>query len=118
MNVLLDLLLIPKMGIVGSAWATLISQSISGIYLWWKLRHITGFHIVSYLKNIVLATIFMSVIVLLLHYLKINVFIILGTAILVYFGILYWKREFLLKEVKLILRPNASSEQGSSALGL
>lgn len=115
LNVILDILFIPKIGIVGSAWATLISQSISGIYLWWRLRHITGFRIVSYLKNIILATIFMSVLVLLLNYLRINIFIILGTAILAYFGILYWKREFLLKEVKLILRPNVSSEQENSA---
>jgi len=40
LNISFDLLLIPRFGIVGSAWATLISQVVISFYLWKKTKYL------------------------------------------------------------------------------
>ncbi|MGD1008296.1 MAG: polysaccharide biosynthesis C-terminal domain-containing protein, partial [Ignavibacteriaceae bacterium] len=42
-NVLFDLLLIPRFGITGSAFATLIAQTLNNAYLWYEMKKINNF---------------------------------------------------------------------------
>lgn len=57
-NIFFDIILIPIFGIVGSAWATLLAQLISNVYLWHQARKINNITPVSLLKYLLLLPIF------------------------------------------------------------
>ncbi|MBI2033696.1 MAG: flippase [Candidatus Liptonbacteria bacterium] len=109
-NLIFDFLLIPFFGIVGSAWATFGAQFLSNAYLWRTMKKINDFRILSSLKKIFIASLFMAGVVLLL---KISDFHLLGilafSSISYLIAILYLK-EPLLKEIKLTLRPVTNGE--------
>ncbi|MDO8574549.1 MAG: polysaccharide biosynthesis C-terminal domain-containing protein, partial [bacterium] len=104
LNVVLDLLLIPKFGIVGSAWATLIAQSVANVYLWYKMRQINYFNIIPYLKRIVPVSILMAILAWILISVGVPVLVVIGLAVIFYFGVLYVTKEPLIGEVKEALR--------------
>jgi len=103
-NILLDLLFIPNFGIVGSAWATLFSQVLSNLYLWYHVRKITSFRILPELPRIILATSGMAIYLLIFKLTTWPILLIISGAILIYFTLIYLLKEPLLKELKLILR--------------
>lgn len=107
-NVLFDLILIPRFGILGSAFATLSAQAISGVYLRWAARKITHFAVFKYLKKVFAATALMAGVILMMQALAIHVVAIIIVATIAYFGMLLSLREPLFKEIKLILRPASS----------
>ncbi|MBI3589563.1 MAG: flippase [Candidatus Liptonbacteria bacterium] len=113
-NVILDLILIPRFGIVGSAWATLLAQVIGNFYIWNKMRQINSFSVLPKIKKVVLAAIIMALAVFGMHRLGVNLFINLGLGVGIYFLLLYAMKESLLKEFKLILRGGASDEPENS----
>lgn len=104
LNVLLDLILIPRFGITGSAIATLIAISASNTYLWNKMKRINYFKVAPVLKNIVIATLVMAIVTFVLLVLKTNLLVNIGISIFVYFGVLYFTREPLLKDSLAILK--------------
>lgn len=113
-NVFLDVLLIPRFGIIGSAITTLVAQLLSNVYLWRVAKRVNHFRILPHLKKILIASLLMAVVVLLLKALAVHVLLVIGAGILTYFSLLFLFREPLFKEVRLILQPVASDEQASS----
>jgi O-antigen/teichoic acid export membrane protein len=111
-NVILDLILIPSFGIVGSACATLIAQFISNNYLWRKMKAINHFVIMPYLKNIIGATTGMALVSWLGMLIHVNVVINIFISASIYFGLLYKLKEPLLQEIKMILKTAKSGGSG------
>ena len=99
-NVVFDLLFIPKFGIVGSAWTTLLAQAVSNFYLWRKMRMVNSFRVVPYLKRVVPTGILMAVFAWALTLVGIPVLVIIGLAAILYFGVLYILKEPLIREVR------------------
>lgn len=111
-NVILDLLFIPPFGILGSAWATLISQILAGAYLWRAAKRINAFEVLSRLPRVLWGTIGMGAVTFLLHRLGANLLLTIGASAAVYAGLLLLFREPLFRELKLTLQPLVSGEQG------
>lgn len=103
LNIILDFALIPKFGIVGSAWTTLIAQTVSNIYLWQKMKQINYFKIFPFLGRIIPAGILMALFALGLSILEIPVLAIIGLSVLLYFGVLYAMKEPMIGEVKAVI---------------
>jgi O-antigen/teichoic acid export membrane protein len=103
MNVVLDLALIPKFGIAGSAVATLTAQILSNSYLWYKMKSINYFTIVPRLKRVAVAGIVMGLITTLLLVLHTQVMLNIAISSVVYFLSLKLMRDPLLKETLEIL---------------
>ena len=101
-NLILDLILIPRFGILGSAIATLLAQILSNIYLWSAMKRTNYFKVIGRLKKVALATAVMALIIWLMALEKIGIAFILPVGIALYFGILLYAKEPLLEELKLI----------------
>lgn len=115
-NLALDLILIPRFGIVGSAFATFFSQVAAGVYIWGKMKNISPFSMFVNVKKIVFSSITMALIVFILHRLGVNLFVNIVAGGAVYFSLLYLMKESLLKDMKLILRSDVSSVPESNEL--
>lgn len=113
-NIVLNLILIPKIGILGSAWATLAAQLISNFYLSSRVKKLTPFRVAGKIKKVAIAALIMAVAVFGLHRLGVNLALNILTGIVVYFFLLYLMKERLLKEIKLILQPSALTEPEKS----
>jgi PST family polysaccharide transporter len=106
-NVGLDLALIPFFGIAGSAVATLIAQAVNNGYLWWAMKKINRFTVITRLKNIALASVVMGIFTTIFLFLHINVIVNISISCVIYFLILKILKEPLLEEVfSLIPRKN------------
>lgn len=98
-NVILNFLLIPPYGIVGSAAATIGSQLLANGFTWYKLKKINDFRILPRLPKIVSAALTMAILTFLLSYAGFHVVpnVILSAA--VYFIVLKILKEPLLDYV-------------------
>ena len=114
-NVSLNILLIPRYGIIGCAFATLVAQLVSNAYLQNTVRKLHPFHVTPHLGNALLATGAMAIGVLVLQAAGAHVLLGITAGALIYGGVLYLRREPLLNDVAAILRPHASDEQGARA---
>ncbi len=103
LNVGLDLLLIPKFGIAGSAVATLIAQAASSSYLWIKMKQVNPFSIFPYLKKIMIASICMAGAAFALLALHIHVIAIVICSLLLYGLLLYILHEPLFQKMRGLL---------------
>lgn len=104
-NVALDLLLIPRFGIYGSAAGTLAVQFIYLGLMSYLIGRVNKLTIFPYLKKIVLATIGMGIASFLLGTTGINVLIVILFCIVIYFSLLLLlKEEVLLKSWQTIRR--------------
>ncbi len=103
-NALLDAILIPRYGIVGSTIATIIALTIDIGLCWSLLKKITGFTIFPHIGKIVLSSLLMGGVTFALYRIGFPVLpnIILSGA--VYFGILLLLKEKVLGEFTFILR--------------
>ncbi len=108
LNVVFDLLFIPRFGIAGSSLATLLAQLVSMQYLWWIARKANYFEVLSHLKRVILASGVMAIVALGLSLLSVHVLVNIAVSGVVYAGVLFFFREPLIKELKLILRPEGS----------
>ena len=115
-NIVLDLIFIPRFGILGSAWATFCAQLIGNFYLWNKMRQLNSFSILPKIKKVGAAALIMALAVFGLHRLGVNLFLNIAIGAAIYFAFLYFMKERLLRDIKFILRPGASSELESSEL--
>ncbi|HEX4104101.1 MAG TPA: flippase [Candidatus Paceibacterota bacterium] len=104
-NVGLDLLLIPIYGIAGSAVSTLFAQAVNNGYLWYAMKKINNFSVVSHLKKIIVAGAVMAVVTALLALLGVNVIVNIILSGAAYLLVLRALREPLLIEVKRLLVP-------------
>ena len=110
-NVFLNILLIPVFGIAGCALATLIAQCISNIYLWHTMKALNPIAIFPRLKNIAIATAVMAVTTFGISLLSIHILLNIIISACAYFAVLYFLREPVLREIKVMLRQTVSTEQ-------
>ena len=104
LNVILDLILIPKFGINGSAFATLFSSIIADVYLWFIAWKIIGFELNLKIGKIFLAAAGSSAFIFILLNAGIHVAVAIPATGIVYFGALYLLKEPILKEIKSIMQ--------------
>ncbi len=104
LNTGLDFLLIPTYSIAGSAVATIISQIAANGYTWYKLNGIVKVPLLRGLGKGILATLFMTIIVLGMTRSGISIIPTLAVAILSYPLFLILFREPLLESVPVVNR--------------
>ncbi len=106
-NALLNILLIPLFGALGSAIATLVSTSIITGLVWKRLYTMTAFHVCTRLGRSCIALIFMIGTLVIGDTLPLVVHILLAAG--VYIGILVVLREPLVGELRRLVRPTTPS---------
>jgi O-antigen/teichoic acid export membrane protein len=106
-NIVLDLIFIPRFGITGSAFATLIAQALSNWYLWSAMKKINYFKILPRLKRVAVAGIVMGIATAALSWLGVNVVINVGISIVLYFTLLWALKEPVFTEIKGIITNHA-----------
>lgn len=92
-NVAFNYLLIPRYGIVGSGFATIIAQILSTGVLWVTLKRASGFTTVRHLTKIIPASIGMGILVWGLSHFGTHVLISIGVGGIAYFAILFLMKE-------------------------
>ncbi len=109
-NVILDYLLIPNFGILGSAFATVISQALAYSLAWHKMKQINNFYTLRHIKKGVVASIAMGIMSYALSIVGVHVIMNITISALAYLGILILLKEKLIKEsleVFKIVEPKA-----------
>jgi len=84
LNIALNLFLIPRSGITGAAWASVITQLIINSLIWMRMRKINEFKILDKLPPILLATLMMTVAVIIAKLISLHIFIIIPLGALTY----------------------------------
>lgn len=103
-NVIFDYLLIRPFGILGSSFATIISQSLSYGYIWWHLKKINNFYTLRHLKRCVVALVVMAAAILFMNTLHVQVLINILVAGLIYLAALIILQEKTVLEIRSIFR--------------
>ncbi|MEK7507712.1 MAG: flippase [Patescibacteria group bacterium] len=103
-NLLLDILLIPPFGIVGSVVATIGALGIINGYIWYSARKLQPFEIVPFVPRILAATAIMGSATFMLQIASVNFFVNIIISACLYLGILIIAREPLLKDVRGLFR--------------
>jgi len=99
LNIVLNLFLIPKQGITGAAWASLLTQLIINSLIWFKMKKVSPFSIAKKLPHILLATFMMAITILLINQLGVHVLIVIAAATLAYFASLIFSGEISLGQL-------------------
>ncbi|MDD5710837.1 MAG: flippase [Candidatus Colwellbacteria bacterium] len=102
-NVGLNFYLIPAIGIIGAAWASLVTQFGTGVFMWRKLKQINDFSLKGRFGSPIGASVLMGLVILLMQSLSASFFIIVPTAFVVYFYALYILKDKTLYEIKTLL---------------
>jgi O-antigen/teichoic acid export membrane protein len=102
-NVALDLLLIPRWGMVGSAFGTLIAQILTNGYLWYRMNQINRFSVIPKLGKIALSGIVMGITTFFLSHLGVEVILNILVSAGCYVFLLWILREPTLLETKNII---------------
>jgi O-antigen/teichoic acid export membrane protein len=111
-NIVLDLLLIPRIGITGCAIATLVVQIALFIYGVIKLKKSISFRVFPEIWRIIVASLIMAVITIGLLFLQVHVVIIILSAMVVYLASLIILREPTLKRIVSAIRRKPSITTG------
>lgn len=107
-NVIFNFALIPYWGIEGAAVSTVLTQIITNIFIWSKMKQTNYFSLRNQLNKILLANLVLGSQILLMHQFNVNFLIILISAIISYPIILYLMKEPSLKSViELVWRKRA-----------
>ena len=103
-NLLLDLVLIPKYGMVGSSWATVITQIISNAYAWYRMRSFIGSGLLQGWWRPILAALAMILFVLAVKTVSVPVLVTIIAAAAVYLAMLILLKESSLKSIVSVFR--------------
>jgi O-antigen/teichoic acid export membrane protein len=112
LNVLFDLLLIPRFGIVGSAAGTLCAQIISNWYLWHTMKKINYFSVLPRLKKILVAGTTMAAAASLFVFLGMNLIVNVLISMAIYLLVLVALHEPLLLDIQGLFSPTADKASG------
>ena len=104
LNALLNLYLIPIMGIVGAAITSLISQLVVVGVFWYKMRKISHFTILKRTFSIVKATLLMIVAILAGNLLNLPFILLVPLSILVYLSALILFKDATLADITNTVR--------------
>jgi O-antigen/teichoic acid export membrane protein len=111
LNVGFDLLFIPRFGMAGSAFGTLLAQIAVNWYLWHMMKKINYFEVLPRLRKIAMAGVGMAAVTVALFIFNVNVILNIGISGVTYFLLLYFLREPLLAEMKSALGIHAAQAQ-------
>ncbi len=98
-NVALNFLLIPVLGIVGCAIATLVTQILANAFIWKKMEEAVHFTVADKLPKILLASFISAAVAIILQSLGLPILITITAAMIVYIGILKIFRENVLSQI-------------------
>lgn len=101
-NVVFDYLLIRPFGILGSSFATVISQTLAYGLMWIKMKKINNFHTLKHLPKGIFAVIVMGAASFAMNLLHVQVLINIAVSAFVYLGVLLLLKEKLVQEAKTI----------------
>jgi stage V sporulation protein B len=104
MNVILNFILIPKIGIIGAALATLIAQIINYGFTWNKMNKISPFKIFPHLNKIVISTVIMGIVSFILNTFELNVLLNITISVCLYLILLYVLKEKTFHEIKEFIK--------------
>lgn len=102
LNIALNFFLIPRQGIAGAAWASLITQVIINGLIWRKMKKIIHFSISKNIPPILLATFMMGISVILARQFNAHILVVIAFAGLVYFGSLVFSGQNPVAQLKKI----------------
>lgn len=102
-NIVLDLILIPRIGIVGSAIATLCAQSIATLILFIEIRKRYQFHLLRDFGKIGCALLGMTTLTLLLFTLSVPLLLIIPLGAITYITLLFLLKEKILMNMRGLL---------------
>ena len=98
-NILLDIILIPRFSGLGCSVATLTAEVLANLLMWWKLKSIAYFETLPHLKKIIAAAVVMGIVAFGLDRLGVPVLVTVAASAAVYGGLLYVLKEPLLARV-------------------
>ena len=105
-NIILNILFIPIWGIIGSAIATLIAQTINVRLTWREIKKVSHFNTLLHLKKMALSAIVMGIFSFIMNEFGIQVIANVALSALIYLGFLFILKEKMIREfidlVKLI----------------
>lgn len=99
-NIILDILLIPKYGIAGSAFATVLAQTVMNGYLYFEVNKITPFSLFSKLKKIILSCFILALSTYGMYLISVPLILLVPTSGLVYIMTLFITKESLIEDIK------------------
>ena len=99
LNVVLDLALIPRFGMAGSAIATLIAQAANNWYLWHAMNKITPFSVIPRLGKMATAGIAMGLCAFLLQYAGANIVLNIVASAATYFFMIKLLKDPITEEI-------------------
>ncbi|MBK1813891.1 flippase [Clostridium sp. YIM B02505] len=100
-NIVLNIILIPKFGIVGSAFTTLVSEIINIFFMVNSARKIVVFkYDNSYIIKMIFASMLMAVSIIVFRNFTLNAYILSGIAAVVYFAAIFILKVITLEEIK------------------
>lgn len=102
-NILFNALLIPKIGIIGAAVATVVAQSISNGFVWRMIKSVSPFSTFKYLKKIILSSVIMGAVSFALNALGVHVLAVIFVSFVVYLVSLVLLKERLINDGKNII---------------
>ncbi len=108
-NIILNFLLIPPYGIVGSALATVGSLIIANSFNWLFLKRLQNFRVLTHLYKITGATLLMTATVFVLKALDLNVILNIFLGLIIYFTTLKLLKEPLLEYAQDFVLPRNPS---------
>ena len=92
-NIILNIILIPKLGIIGAGIATVISQTILfTLYFYFVARFFHRLPLHKMLVKPCISSLVMGIFIL--HFIQSNIFLIIALSIIIYFGVLYLIKAF------------------------
>ena len=100
LNVVLNLLFIPRYGISGAAWASFITQLGINSIIWIRMKRINEFSVSKKIPMILLATFMMSIATIIAKIMELHVLVIIPVAVIAYFASLSYSGENLLKQLR------------------
>ncbi len=99
MNSILNLYFIPKWGAPGAAIATVTSQLLIYLWMYYTAQKYVGFTMAPKIQKIIVATIIMGGAIMAFRWLSLNLYWITALAIFVYFLTLWFLKEPLLERI-------------------
>lgn len=101
-NIAFNALLIPPLGIMGAAIATVVAQTLSNGYMWYVIQRTSAFQTFSHLTKIVGAGLVMGVCAFALNLLGLHILVTIAVSGLVYIGSLVLFREHVIGEIRAL----------------
>jgi O-antigen/teichoic acid export membrane protein len=103
-NVLLNYLLIPKYGIAGAAFTTLLVQIVYYGQTWSMIKKVNNFFLIPHVKKIFFSSVLMGFFTFILADFGLNVIINIIISAGFYFGLLYAFKEPMIEEIKSLFK--------------